>query len=190
MLILQIKVRNEKWSAVFEVRLPTFLKCLQADLARRALPLPNRWTTGASTSGIRMIPGALGLWGTAIWYKGNLDRASHPTESTALCCYGKQPLCFPLIIHTPASELPSDPEKSMCENVHWLTRLQTHHRPADKRQEVNCFPKELGNILLSSSALFITPVGYALLLNSGVWLVFTLKWKKLDSLKSVGPFES
>lgn len=57
--------QNQKWKVTRYIRSasPIILKSLNGWLGSESAALPNGWTTGASTSGIWMIPGALGFGG-------------------------------------------------------------------------------------------------------------------------------
>lgn len=148
-----------------------------AGLARRALP--------SLTAELQEPAHLESEWSQELWALGDrhlVQRKSGqrvpPSRKHRIVLLWKAAPTLPSD-NTPASQLPNDAEKYMCENVHSLTRLQTHHRPADKKHGINRFPKEPGNILLPLLAFFfflIIPVAFVPLLNSGVWLVFNLKW--------------
>lgn len=174
-LLLPIKIRNERWPDRYIRSASSInLKSLMAGLARRALP--------SLTAELQEPAHLESEWSQELWALGDchlVQRKSGqrvpPSRKHRIVLLWKAAPTLPSD-NTPASQLPNDPEKYMCKNVHSLTRFQTHHRPADKEHGINRFPKEPGNILLPLWALFTIPVAFAPLLNSGVWLVLNLKW--------------
>lgn len=106
-----------------------------------------------------MIPGDLGLWGTTISCRGNLDKLSHPTERN----FGNQLALLPFD-NTKASQLVSDQETSMCTVFTDRLGATTWQRRSSQGYSLEINPFVKGNrqiwlLLVNLPAISVDNVG-------------------------------
>lgn len=186
-LLLPIKIRNERWPDRYIRSASSInLKSLMADLARRALP--------SLTAELQEPAHLESEWSQELWALGDrhlVQRKSGqrvpPSRKHRIVLLWKAAPTLPSD-NTPASQLPNDPEKYMCKNVHSLTRFQTHHRPADKEHGINRFSKRAWEYPAAFMGSFYNSC--CLCAPPQFWGLVGFESKmKLDNWKSLGPFK-